>query len=82
MTVQLLIRPLSFAVADKTKAKVDLLSQLNQHSYLAAGNIQTPSVWRLIQTIQVLQIVFGSNLDVAELRARVEIGARTRLCLT
>ena len=64
-----------FAVGyDKTKAKVDLLSQLNQHSYLARGNIQTPSVMEINpETIPVLQIVFGSNsLDVAELRARVQ----------
>ncbi|MCA9339742.1 MAG: efflux RND transporter permease subunit, partial [Candidatus Saccharibacteria bacterium] len=63
-----------FAVGyDKTKAKVDLLSQLNQHSYLARGNIKLPHIIEINpETIPILQIVFGSDeLSMPELRTRV-----------
>lgn len=58
---------------DAVRAKVDLLSQLEQHSYLARGNIKTPAVIEVNpETIPILQIVFGSErLSVPELRKRV-----------
>lgn len=58
---------------DATKAKIDLLSQLEQHSYLARGNINKPTVVEVNpETIPVLQIVFGSSeLSLSELRAKV-----------
>jgi multidrug efflux pump subunit AcrB len=58
---------------DKTKAKVDLISQLNQHSYLAQGFITQPQVMEINpETIPVLQVVFSSaSLSVAEVRAKV-----------
>lgn len=58
---------------DKTKAKLDLLTQLEQHSYLARGFINKPSVIEVNpETIPVLQIVFGSaELSLPELRAKV-----------
>lgn len=58
---------------DATKAKLDLLSQIDQHSYLARGNIAHPSVIEINpETIPVLQIAFGSEkLALGELRSRV-----------
>lgn len=58
---------------DATKAKLDLLSQLQQHSYLARGNIGQPQVIEINpETIPVLQIVFGApGRSVAEVRAQV-----------
>lgn len=58
---------------DATKAKLDLLTQLQQHSYLARGNISQPSVREINpETIPVLQVVFGSDsLSVSELREKV-----------
>lgn len=58
---------------DAARAKLDLLTQLNQHSYLARGNIKQPQVIEINpETIPVLQIVFGSpELSVAELRTKV-----------
>ncbi len=47
---------------DKTVAKVDLLSQLDQHSYMAKGFISKPQVMEINpETIPVLQIAFSSN---------------------
>jgi multidrug efflux pump subunit AcrB len=58
---------------DATKAKLDLFAQLEQHSYLARGNIQLPQVQEVNpETIPVLQIVFGSaELSLPELRSQV-----------
>lgn len=58
---------------DKTKAKVDLLTQLEQHSFLAQGFISTPHVMEINpESIPVLQVVFGSaHLDIASLREKV-----------
>jgi multidrug efflux pump subunit AcrB len=58
---------------DKTKAKVDLITQLNQHSYLAQGFISEPTIMEVNpETIPVLQVVFSSpTLGVAEVRAKV-----------
>jgi multidrug efflux pump subunit AcrB len=58
---------------DATKAKLDLRSQLEQHSYLARGNITAPSIIEINpETIPILQIVFGSSeLSISELRERV-----------
>lgn len=52
---------------DKTKAKVDLLSQLEQHSYLARGFITEPQVIEINpETIPVLQFVFSSDSQTLE----------------
>ncbi|MCA9362492.1 efflux RND transporter permease subunit [Candidatus Kaiserbacteria bacterium] len=58
---------------DATRAKVDLLSQLEQHSYLARGNINPPHVLEINpETIPILQVVFGSaELTLPELRSKV-----------
>ncbi len=58
---------------DTTKAKVDLTTQLNQHSYLARGFISVPSIIEINpETVPVLQVVFGSpTLTLTELRERV-----------
>lgn len=58
---------------DAAKAKIDLLSQLEQHSYLARGNINKPTVMEVNpETLPVLQIVFGApGLTIPELRAMV-----------
>ncbi|MEY3783699.1 MAG: hypothetical protein RLZZ230_21 [Candidatus Parcubacteria bacterium] len=58
---------------DATKAKLDLLTQLNQHSYLANGNIATPQIIEINpETIPVLQLAFGSaDLSISELRQLV-----------
>lgn len=58
---------------DKTKAKVDLINQLSQHSYLAQGFITQPHVMEINpETIPVLQIVFSSpTLAIDEVRDRV-----------
>jgi multidrug efflux pump subunit AcrB len=58
---------------EATKAKVDLLSQLQQHSYLARGNIKMPHVIEVNpETVPVLQIVFGSaKATIGELRETV-----------
>lgn len=58
---------------DAVKAKLDLITQLNQHSYLARGNIKTPSITEINpETIPVLQIAFDSaQLSITELREKV-----------
>lgn len=58
---------------DTAKAKLDLLSQLEQYSYLARGNISIPQVMEIDpETIPVLQIVFGSDkLSINDLRSKV-----------
>jgi len=58
---------------DATKAKVDLLSQLNQHSYLARGYITEPQVMEINpETIPVLHIVFSSpTLSITDLRDKI-----------
>lgn len=58
---------------DKTKAKVDLLTQLQQHSYLAQGFIGVPHIMEINpESIPVLQVVFGSaNMDIVSLREKV-----------
>ncbi len=58
---------------DSTKAKLDLLSQLEQHSYLARGQIGLPQVLEVNpETIPILHIVFGaSELTVSDLRQKV-----------
>lgn len=63
-----------FAVGyDATKAKLDLLSQLQQHTYLKTGRINSPAVMEINpETIPVLQLVFGSDdMSLAELRDSV-----------
>lgn len=56
-----------------TDAKLDLWSQLEQHSYLAQGFIAPPSIIEINpETIPVLQIVFASdNSTPSELRSDV-----------
>ncbi|MCA9358623.1 efflux RND transporter permease subunit [Candidatus Kaiserbacteria bacterium] len=58
---------------DAIKAKLDLLSQLEQHSYLARGNIESPQIIEINpETVPVLQLVFGAkDLSVSELRQKV-----------
>ncbi len=58
---------------DAVKAKLDLLSHLEQHAYLARGNIQSPQILEINpETIPVLQIALGSDaLSIAELREQV-----------
>ncbi|MCA9366926.1 efflux RND transporter permease subunit [Candidatus Kaiserbacteria bacterium] len=58
---------------DATKAKLDLLSQINQHKYVRPGLISDPQIIEINpETIPVLQIVFGADdLSVAEVRSRV-----------
>jgi multidrug efflux pump subunit AcrB len=58
---------------DATKAKVDLLAQLSQHSYLAEGSIESPQVMEINpETIPVLQVVFrAATLSPAMLREQV-----------
>ncbi|MBP6881116.1 MAG: efflux RND transporter permease subunit [Candidatus Pacebacteria bacterium] len=58
---------------DTTKAKLDLLTQLEQHSYLARGFIKKPTVIEINpETIPVLQIVFGAaELSLPELREKI-----------
>jgi len=71
-----------FAVGyDATKAKLDLRSQLEQHSYLARGNITPPHIIEVNpETIPVLQIVFGSNtLSITDLRKQVVTLSQTLL---
>lgn len=55
-----------------SEAKLDLFSQLDQHSYLARGLIEQPSVIEINpETIPVLQIVLGSDRhSIADLRRR------------
>ena len=57
---------------DKTKAKVDLISQIEQHGYLARGTIGVPQIMEVNpETIPVLQIAFSSpTLSIADVRAR------------
>lgn len=65
-----------FAVGyDATKAKVDLLAQLQQHRYLVRGYTTEPQVMEINpETIPVLHIVFSSaSLTIEELRERVVI---------
>lgn len=58
---------------DATKAKLDLFAQLEQHSYLARGNMQLPHIQEINpETIPVLQLVFGSEeLSLPALREKV-----------
>ncbi len=58
---------------DSVKAKLDLLSQLDQYSYLARGNISQLQILEINpETIPVLQVVFGSEiLSISELRQKV-----------
>lgn len=58
---------------NSTDAKLDLWSQLKQHSYLAQGFITQPSIIEINpETIPILQIVFaGENSTPSELRADV-----------
>ena len=55
---------------DAVQAKVDLLTQLEQHSYRVQGFINPPSVMEINpETIPIVQIVFSSDtVPVAELR--------------
>lgn len=58
---------------DATKAKVDLLAQLQQHSYLARGYIQPPQVMEINpETIPVLHVVFTADeIGIGDLRRKV-----------
>ncbi len=58
---------------DATTAKVDLLSQIQQHEYLARGFIAPPKIIEINpETIPVLQIVFSStDVDIQEVRKKV-----------
>lgn len=58
---------------DATKAKLDLLSQIEQHKYLKSGFVSEPQIIEVNpETIPILQIVFGSNeLTLPELREKV-----------
>ncbi len=58
---------------DKTKAKVDLISQIQQHSYLAKGFITEPNIMEINpETIPVLQIVFSSeSKSISDVRSEV-----------
>jgi multidrug efflux pump subunit AcrB len=58
---------------DATKAKVDLLAQLEQHEYLARGFISPPHILEINpETIPVLHLVFQSDtLGIAALRSEV-----------
>jgi multidrug efflux pump subunit AcrB len=58
---------------DKAQAKVDLLSQLDSHHYLASGAVSNVSVQEINpETIPVLQIVFSSSeRTVGEVREAV-----------
>ncbi len=60
---------------DATKAKVDLLSQIEQHSYLARGFIKQPTIQEINpETIPILQIAFRSNsLSISEVRELVTV---------
>jgi multidrug efflux pump subunit AcrB len=60
---------------DATRAKVDLLSQIQQHEYLARGFIASPEIIEINpETIPVLQIVFAST-DVAIQEVRKDVVA-------
>ncbi len=58
---------------DATKAKVDLLAQLEQHSYLVQGYIKPQQVMEINpETIPVLHIVFKADgLGIGEVRQQV-----------
>lgn len=58
---------------DPTEAKVDLLSELEQHSYLAKGFIDTPTIMEINpETIPVFQTVMSSpGRSPGELRSAV-----------
>jgi len=58
---------------DKTKAKVDLMAQIESHSYLAQGFINKPQIIEINpETIPILQIVFSSpSLSIADVRSKV-----------
>ncbi len=60
---------------DKTKAKIDLLAYINQHSYLAKGEIGVPSIFEINpETIPVMQVVFRSDtLSIEALRQEVTV---------
>ena len=59
---------------DITQAKVDLTTQIDQHSYRARGFIAEPSIQEINpETLPVLQVVFfDPERSVAELRSYVE----------
>ena len=58
---------------DATKAKIDLLAQIEQHKYVRTGLTGDPRVVEINpETIPVLQVVFGADgLSVSELREQV-----------
>ena len=58
---------------DTTRAKVDLISQIEQHAYVAQGVIPQPHIQEINpETIPVLQIAFtDSSQDLFELRQTV-----------
>lgn len=58
---------------EATKAKVDILSQLEGHSYLATGNVSPVTIQEINpETIPVLQVALSSPTEtVHETRARV-----------
>ena len=60
---------------DATKAKVDLITQLDQHSYRARGFIEAPAIKEINpETIPVLQIVFtDETISISELRSTVDL---------
>ncbi len=59
---------------DETKAKVDLIAQLDQHSYRAQGFISSPDIREINpETIPVLQVVFTDNTQsIEDLRSLVQ----------
>lgn len=58
---------------DATKAKLDLLSQIDQHKYLRSGLVSDPHIMEINpETIPVLQVVFGAeDRTIPELREEV-----------
>lgn len=58
---------------NKTTAKIDLLSYINQHSYLAKGTISPPAIFEINpETIPIMQVVFTSAiLPIEDLRQEV-----------
>lgn len=57
---------------DATKAKVDLLSQIDQHSYLVQGTLRPPAVQEINpETIPILQIAFSADAPLSDVRQRV-----------
>jgi multidrug efflux pump subunit AcrB len=58
---------------DKAQAKVDLMSQINSHSYLSSGAVGPVTIEEINpETIPVLQVVFSSpTLALSEVREKV-----------